>query len=87
MVTSLGMYNVKDVFVPMAPMMNWSVVLFIGMIEDRPIAQNGQVVIAPMANFNFTVDHRYIDGGIAKKIIECIDDFFENPEKYDKSVQ
>lgn len=84
MVTSLGMYNVKDCFVPMAPMMNWSVILFIGKIDDKPIVRNGEIVIAPMINLNFTVDHRYVDGGLAKKIIEVIDDFFDCPEKFDK---
>lgn len=84
MVTSLGMYNVKDAFVPMAPMLNQSVILFIGKIEDRPVVKNGQIVIAPMVNLNFTADHRYVDGGLEKKILECIDDFFDNPERYDK---
>jgi pyruvate/2-oxoglutarate dehydrogenase complex dihydrolipoamide acyltransferase (E2) component len=31
---------------------------------------------------NYTIDHRFIDGAKAKKILNAMEDVFENPEKY-----
>jgi len=50
-------------------------------IQDRPIARDGQVVIAPMMYIALTYDHRIVDGreavGFLKRIKECI----ENPTR------
>jgi len=50
-------------------------------IQDRPIAKDGQVVIAPMMYIALTYDHRIVDGreavGFLKRIKECI----ENPTR------
>lgn len=83
-VTSLGMLGIKDAFVPFTPFMNCPVILAVGEIVKKPVVKNDQIVIAPMVNLNFTVDHRYIDGGRSKGLLNAIYDVFENPEKYDK---
>ncbi len=50
-------------------------------IQERPIAKNGQVVIAPMMYVALTYDHRIVDGreavGFLVRIKECI----ENPSR------
>lgn len=35
-----------------------------------------------MINFNFTIDHRFIDGGKTKNISKRLQEIFDNPEKY-----
>jgi 2-oxoglutarate dehydrogenase E2 component (dihydrolipoamide succinyltransferase) len=50
-------------------------------IQERPIAKNGQVVIAPMMYVALTYDHRIVDGreavGFLVRVKECI----ENPAR------
>ena len=41
-------------------------------VEKRAVAIDGKVEIRPMMNLNFTVDHRFMDGGRAKKIYEIV---------------
>ncbi|MBT9558215.1 MAG: 2-oxoglutarate dehydrogenase complex dihydrolipoyllysine-residue succinyltransferase [Myxococcales bacterium] len=47
-------------------------------IQDRPIAENGQVVIRPMMYVALTYDHRIVDGREAvtflKRVKECVED-------------
>jgi len=47
-------------------------VISVNEIEKRAVCVNGNVEIRPMVNLNFTVDHRYVDGGRAKKIYEIV---------------
>lgn len=41
-------------------------------IEKRAVCVNGKIEIRPMVYLNFTVDHRFMDGGRAKKIYEIV---------------
>ncbi len=47
-------------------------------IQDRPVAENGQVVIRPMMYVALTYDHRIVDGREAvtflKRVKECVED-------------
>lgn len=47
-------------------------VVSVNEVERRATVVNGNVEIRPMMNLNFTVDHRYVDGGRAKKIAEIV---------------
>jgi pyruvate dehydrogenase E2 component (dihydrolipoamide acetyltransferase) len=76
------MLGIKDAFVPFTPFLNVPVIMAVGQITDKPIARDGQVVIAPMLNINCTIDHRFVDGGRSKKILHAINDVFENPQNY-----
>lgn len=55
-----------------------SAILGLHAIKDRPIAENGEVVIRPMMYVALTYDHRIIDGResvtFLKRIKECIED-------------
>lgn len=37
--------------------------------QNRPVVRGDKIEIAPIAFVNFTVDHRFLDGGRAKKIV------------------
>ena len=49
--------------------------------EDRPIAENGQVVIAPMMYLALTYDHRIIDGHDAVQFLVTIKESLEEPAR------
>jgi pyruvate/2-oxoglutarate dehydrogenase complex dihydrolipoamide acyltransferase (E2) component len=54
----------------------------IGKIVERPTAVNKEVEVRPMVFVNFTIDHRFIDGGRCKLINKMVYEAFENPERY-----
>lgn len=65
-----------------APILNYPQVGILGMhkIEERPIAQNGQVVIRPMMYLALSYDHRIVDGSEAVRFLVRIKELIEDPE-------
>ncbi|GIX35788.1 MAG: dihydrolipoyllysine-residue succinyltransferase component of 2-oxoglutarate dehydrogenase complex [Lysobacteraceae bacterium] len=58
-----------------------SAILGMHAIKERPIARNGQVVIAPMMYVALSYDHRIIDGKDAVLFLVDIKNQLENPAK------
>ena len=56
-----------------------SAILGMHAIKERPIAENGQVVIAPMMYIALSYDHRIIDGKEAVQFLVTIKDCLEDP--------
>jgi len=56
-------------------------VLGLHVIEDRPVAVNGQVVIRPMMYVALTYDHRIVDGREAVTFLKRIKDLIEEPAR------
>ena len=58
-----------------------SAILGMHAIKERPIAENGQVVIAPMMYIALSYDHRIIDGKDAVQFLVDIKNQLENPHR------
>jgi len=58
-----------------------SAILGMHSIKERPIAENGQVVIAPMMYLALSYDHRIIDGKDAVQFLVDIKNQLENPAR------
>ncbi len=58
-----------------------SAILGMHAIKERPIAENGQVVIAPMMYIAISYDHRIIDGKDAVLFLVDIKNQLENPHR------
>ena len=58
-----------------------SAILGMHNIIERPIAQNGQVVIAPMMYLALSYDHRIIDGKEAVQFLVTIKNLLEDPAR------
>ena len=65
------------------PIINQPQSAILGMhnIIERPIAQNGQVVIAPMMYLALSYDHRIIDGKDAVLFLVAIKNLLEDPAR------
>lgn len=50
-----------------------------GGVVDRPMVRDGQIVIRPIMCFNFTFDHRVIDGAQAGMFMMTLGKIIENP--------
>lgn len=58
-----------------------SAILGMHNIIERPIAQNGQVVIAPMMYIALSYDHRIIDGKEAVQFLVMVKNLLEDPAR------
>lgn len=62
-VSNLGAYGV-DHFTAIINSPD-SAILAVGMIQDRPVVEEGEVVVRPMVKLTLSSDHRVIDGAVA----------------------
>lgn len=58
-----------------------SAILGMHKIQERPVAENGQVAIRPMMYLALTYDHRLVDGRDAVQFLVAIKEVLEAPEK------
>lgn len=58
-----------------------SAILGMHAMKDRPIAENGQVVVAPMMYVALSYDHRIIDGKDSVQFLVDIKNQLENPDR------
>lgn len=74
-ITNLGMYGIGY----FTPLINppESAILGVGAIEEKPVAQNGEVVVRPMISLGLTMDHRAVDGVPAAKFFSRIKELLQ----------
>ena len=58
-----------------------SAILGVHATKDRPVAENGQVVIRPMNYLALSYDHRIIDGREAVTFLVHVKDAIEDPQR------
>ncbi|MBX2823574.1 MAG: 2-oxoglutarate dehydrogenase complex dihydrolipoyllysine-residue succinyltransferase [Gammaproteobacteria bacterium] len=58
-----------------------SAILGMHATQDRPVAENGEVVIRPMMYLALSYDHRIVDGKGAVTFLKTIKELVENPER------
>ncbi len=51
-------------------------------IEERPVARNGQVVVAPMMYLALSYDHRIVDGKEAVAFLVRVKECLEEPQRF-----
>ena len=56
-------------------------ILGLHVIQDRPVAREGQVVIRPMMYVALTYDHRIVDGREAVGFLRRVKDIVEEPSR------
>lgn len=64
------------------PVINYPEVAILGTgrIFDKPIAKNGQVVIAPVMTLSLSFDHRLVDGATGQQFLNYVKQLLEEPE-------
>jgi len=58
-----------------------SAILGMHKIQDRPVAENGEIVIRPMMYLALTYDHRIIDGRDAVQFLVSVKEQLEDPSR------
>ena len=76
-ISNLGMYGVKNFTAIINPPQ--SCILAVGAAEERPVAVNGEVVVASIMNLTLSVDHRSVDGAVGAEFLGIVKRLIEDP--------
>lgn len=79
MVSNVGSFGISHGLAPLVPPSRVPIVLLVGEITDRPLAENGEVVVAPQLVIGCTFDHRLIDGQKAAFMAAVVRDCLTHP--------
>lgn len=81
MVSNVGAFGLNNGLAPLVPVSRSPIVLLVGEVSERPLADNGVVIAAPVANIGATFDHRLIDGFQAARMARMVIDAVRDPER------
>ena len=76
-ISNLGMYGIEQFVAVLNPPQ--VAILAVGSIEERPLAIEGELVIAPTVTMTVTCDHRAIDGSEGAEFLRTVKAFVESP--------
>jgi pyruvate dehydrogenase E2 component (dihydrolipoamide acetyltransferase) len=79
MISNIGTFGVSTALAPLVPFSRTPVVLLLGQVEDRVVAEDGRPVVRPMMSIGVTFDHRFMDGFQAGKMLQIFRGYLENP--------
>jgi pyruvate/2-oxoglutarate dehydrogenase complex dihydrolipoamide acyltransferase (E2) component len=81
MVTNVGVFGIGKALGPIVPFSRTTMVVLMGKIEDRVVAENGRAVVKPMMTLGVTLDHRFMDGYHGGEMARICSEYLENPER------
>ncbi|QDX40091.1 dihydrolipoamide acetyltransferase family protein [Salarchaeum sp. JOR-1] len=63
------------------PIINYpeTAILGLGALEERPVAEDGDVVAKETLPLSLSIDHRVIDGAVAAEFANTVQEYLENP--------
>jgi pyruvate dehydrogenase E2 component (dihydrolipoamide acetyltransferase) len=76
-ISNLGMYGVQEFSAIINPPQ--AAILAVGAMEERPVVENGALMVAPVMTMVLSVDHRAIDGALAATFAAALKRLIENP--------
>lgn len=79
MVTSVGMLGVQRGLAPFMPYYPCPIIVMVGKIEEKALAENGKVVVKEVLPITATFDHRLIDGVGASIMFKALKEYIADP--------
>jgi pyruvate dehydrogenase E2 component (dihydrolipoamide acetyltransferase) len=76
-ISNLGMYGVEQFIAVLNPPQ--VAILAVGAIEERPVAESGELVVRPLMSMTLTCDHRAVDGAKAADFLREVKTLLEEP--------
>ena len=78
-VTSVGMLGIDEGFAPPTPFARVPIYLVVTRVKDRPVVDDGQIVIRPELDLMATIDHRFMDGFQGAVLAKTVRHFLQSP--------
>ena len=80
MISNAGSLGVNVAMAPLVPFSRCPVVVLVGEVEDRVVAENGEAVVRPMLTLGATFDHRFMDGYQGGQMIKVLRAYMADPD-------
>jgi pyruvate/2-oxoglutarate dehydrogenase complex dihydrolipoamide acyltransferase (E2) component len=81
MLTNVGVFGVKESFVPFVRYSGIHAICCMGAVHDDVVLRDGEIRVGKKLILNWSLDHRLIDGSTAGKMAKRLVELFENPEQ------
>ncbi|MDQ3876346.1 MAG: 2-oxo acid dehydrogenase subunit E2, partial [Actinomycetota bacterium] len=76
-ISNLGMYGVEQFTAVLNP--PEAAILAVGAIEEKPVVDDGELVVKPLMQMTLTCDHRAVDGATAAEFLRTVKQLLEEP--------
>ena len=86
MVSNVGTFGLVHACAPLVPFSRTPLVVLVGEVQDKPVAEGGRVVVRPVMTLGVTFDHRFMDGSQGGAMAQLFRKYLEDPERVDRSM-
>jgi pyruvate dehydrogenase E2 component (dihydrolipoamide acetyltransferase) len=76
-ISNLGMFGIDEFTAIINP--PESGIIAVGRVEEKPVVEEGQVVVRPRMRVTMSCDHRVVDGAMGARFLQTVRDFLEEP--------
>ncbi len=76
-ISNLGMFGIEEFTAIINP--PEAAILAVGAVEEKPVVENGEVVVRPRMRMTMSCDHRVIDGATGARFLQTLKDYIEEP--------
>jgi pyruvate dehydrogenase E2 component (dihydrolipoamide acetyltransferase) len=83
MVTNVGMFGLAQAHAPLVPFARTPLVVLVGEVQDKPVAEAGRVVVRPVMTLGVTFDHRFMDGWHGGAMAQLFRAYIEDPARFE----
>jgi len=84
MVTNVGTFGLAQAHAPLVPFSRTPLVVLVGEVQEKPVAEAGRVVIRSVMTLGVTFDHRFMDGYQGGAMVQLFRAYLEQPARFDE---
>lgn len=85
-VSSVSAFGAERAYGPLNPWYRVPVLALVSKVEVKPAVVDGEVVARPRLTVTATLDHRYIDGAHAGRLVGSVRTYLEDPEAVEREL-
>jgi hypothetical protein len=82
-VSSVSAFGAERAYGPLNPWYRVPVLALVSKVEMKPAVVDGEVVARPRLTLTATLDHRYVDGAHAGRLVGSVRAYLEDPEVFE----
>jgi len=86
MVITADMFGVERTYAPLSPYYQVPFMVLVGEVAMRPVAVEARIIARPMVTLTVTLDHRYVDGFHAARVISGIRQYCQHPQAFESPL-
>jgi pyruvate dehydrogenase E2 component (dihydrolipoamide acetyltransferase) len=76
-ISNLGMFGITEFTAIINP--PESGIIAVGAVEEKPVVEQGEVVVRPRMRMTMSCDHRVVDGAMGARFLQTVKELIEDP--------